>query len=94
MLEKGAELELIDLNKGLSVEQLDKLIGKRDYRLFLNTRNAIYRERNMKLQPPARQEALELMAANPNLIKRPIVVAGRKTVLGFDPESLGELIRA
>ena len=35
--EKGAEFEEIDLNRGLSVEELDKLIGKRDYRPFLNS---------------------------------------------------------
>lgn len=83
---------MIDLNKGLSVEQLDKLIGKRDYRGFLNTRNQLYREQGMKENPPSRAEALKLMSENPNLIKRPVVVAGRKIVLGFDPEALGELI--
>jgi len=83
---------LIDLNKGLSVEQLDKLIGKRDYRGFLNTRNQLYREQGMKENPPSRAEALKLMSENPNLIKRPVVVAGRKIALGFDPEALGELI--
>lgn len=83
---------MIDLNKGLSVEQLDKLIGKRDYRDFLNSRNKLYREKNMKQHPPLRAEALKLMSENPNLIKRPVVVAGRKIVLGFDPEALGELI--
>lgn len=83
---------MIDLNKGLSVEQLDKLIGKRDYRGFLNTRNQLYREQGMKENPPSRAEALKLMSENPNLIKRPVVVAGRKIVQGFDPEALGELI--
>ena len=39
---------MIDLSKGLSVEQLDKLIGKRDYRGFLNSRNQLYREMKMK----------------------------------------------
>jgi arsenate reductase-like glutaredoxin family protein len=68
------------------VEQLDALIGKRDYRTFLNTRNELYRERRMKENPPSREEALQLMAANPNLIKRPILVKGREMALGFDAE--------
>ena len=65
------------------MEQLDGLIGDRDYTLFLNSRNELYRERNMKEQPPSRVEALELMAAHPNLVKRPILVKGSKILLGF-----------
>jgi len=65
---------------------LEKLIGKRDYKLFLNTRNELYRERGMKEHPPSREEALKLMSANPNLIKRPILVKGSQMILGFDEE--------
>ena len=60
------------------------MIGSRDYREFLNTRNELYRERNMKESPPSRTEALELMSKNPNLIKRPILVDGKRIVLGSD----------
>jgi len=74
----------VDLNRGLSVEELDKLIGKRDYREFLNSRNELYRERGMKENPPSREEALRLMSENPNLIKRPILVKGNQIHLGFD----------
>ena len=84
-------MEPIDLNRGLSVEALEELIGERDYKQFLNSRNALYREMGMKTNPPPRAEALRLMSENPNLIKRPITVAGGKIVLGFDSEALGEL---
>ena len=72
------------MNKGLTVEELDRLIGKRDYKGFLNSRNELYRERDMKNAPPSRAEALELMSQNPNLIKRPILVDGARIVLGSD----------
>ena len=65
---------------------MDKLIGKRDYKLFLNTRNELYRERGMKENPPPRDEALRLMAENPNLIKRPILISGNRIALGFGDE--------
>jgi arsenate reductase-like glutaredoxin family protein len=90
--EKGARFEEIDLTGGLSVEELDKLIGKRDYRLFLNSRNELYRERGMKENPPPRAEALKLMAENPNLIKRPIVVEKGDVVLGFDEGAMQKLV--
>ena len=82
--EQGARFEEIDLNKGLTVDALDALIGTRDYREFLNSRNQLYRERNMKERPPSRAEALELMSHHPNLIKRPILVDGARIVLGSD----------
>lgn len=93
MLDHGADLEFVDLNQGLSVQQLDELIGKRDYRLFLNSRNELYRERGMKDNPPPRDEALRLMAENPNLIKRPVVVKGKQIILGFDEDALQEILQ-
>jgi arsenate reductase (glutaredoxin) len=86
--EKGAAFEEIDLKQGLSVAELEKLIGKRDYRDFLNPRNELYRERGMKENPPPREEALQLMAENPNLIRRPILVKGNQIILGYDEEAL------
>lgn len=92
MLKQGAKLESRDLGKQpLSAAELDELIGERDYRLFLNSRNELYRERNMKDHPPSRSEALRMMAAEPNLIRRPIVISGRRLVLGFDEKALKEL---
>jgi arsenate reductase len=82
----------VDLNRGLTIAELDQLIGKRDYRLFLNSRNELYRERGMSDNPPPRAEALRLMSENPNLIKRPILVKGREIVLGFDEEALSGLL--
>jgi arsenate reductase (glutaredoxin) len=91
--EKGVELELRDLAaERLTEKELNELIGSRDYREFLNPRNELYRERNMKEKPPSRSEALKLMAKEPNLIRRPIVIAGGRIILGFDETALNELV--
>ena len=93
MQEKGAELELRDLAaERLSAAELERLIGDRNYKLFLNTRNELYRERNMSERPPSRAEAIRLMVENPNLIRRPIVIRGNKIVLGFDEDALTDLL--
>jgi arsenate reductase-like glutaredoxin family protein len=90
---KGVELELRDLAaERLTEKELDELIGSRDYREFLNSRNELYRERNMKEKPPSRSEALKLMAKEPNLIRRPVVIAGGRIVLGFVEAALNELV--
>ena len=64
------------------------MIGDRDYTMFLNPRNDLYREKNMKESPPSRSEAIALMAKNPNLIKRPILVKGKRVMLGFNLEEI------
>jgi Spx/MgsR family transcriptional regulator len=94
-LEKNkVELELRDLGKDrLSVSELDELIGTRDHRKFLNTRNELYRSRKMSKNPPSRDEALKLMAAEPNLIRRPVVIRGQEMVLGYDEEALARIAK-
>ena len=76
----------------MTATDLDELIGDRDYRAFLNTRNEVYRERKMKESPPSRAEAIALMAKHPNLIKRPILVKGKQVLLGFDPSAMLEAL--
>jgi|SRR5579864_7828609 len=94
-LEKlGAELELRSLDaERLSEAELEKLIGDRDYKTFLNTRNELYRERKMKDHPPSRAEAIKLMAKEPNLIRRPVVIRGSQIVLGYDEEAYKKLLQ-
>jgi Spx/MgsR family transcriptional regulator len=91
---KKVELDLRDLGKDrLSVAELDQLIGKQDHRKFLNTRNELYRTRKMSVNPPSRDAALKLMAEEPNLIRRPVVIRGSELVLGYDEEALSRLAK-
>ena len=91
---RKVELELRDLGKDrMSVEELDKLIGERDHRMFLNTRNELYRARKMGQNPPSREEALQFMAAEPNLIRRPVVLRGSRIVVGYDEEGLKRIAK-
>jgi arsenate reductase-like glutaredoxin family protein len=94
LLKLGAEIESRDLDKApLSIDELESLIGKRDYKLFLNSRNELYRERKMAEKPPARDEAITMMSKNPNLIKRPILLRGGKMLLGFDEDAYRKLLK-
>jgi arsenate reductase (glutaredoxin) len=94
LLKLGAEIESRDLDKApLSMDELESLIGERDYKLFLNSRNELYRERRMAEKPPARGEAIAMMSKNPNLIKRPILLRGGKMLLGFDEDAYPKLLK-
>ena len=94
-LEKlGAELDSRSLDKQkLSEDELDKLIGKRDYKQFLSSRNDLYKERKMKEHPPSRAEAIRLMAQEPNLIRRPVVIRGKRLVLGYDEQAYKDMVK-
>ena len=82
-----------DLGKEpLSEAELDALIGDTPIAEFLNTRNELYRSKNMKQNPPTRAQALKLMVREPNLIKRPIFRKGGRQVLGFDAAAVDNLL--
>jgi len=94
LLELGAELESRDLaTERLTEAELEALIGQRDYKEFLNPRNELYRTRNMKEHPPSRAEAIRLMAQEPNLIRRPVVIRDSQMVLGLDEEAYKRLLK-
>lgn len=90
----GADLDLRSLDtERLSEAELSNLIGERDYKMFLSTRNELYRARNMKEKPPSRAEAIKLMAQEPNLIRRPVVIRGAHVVLGYDETAYRKLMQ-
>jgi Spx/MgsR family transcriptional regulator len=92
MEKRGFGMHFRDLGKDrLSAEELEKLIGDRDHIPFLNTRNELYRAKKMKDHPPSRGEAIRMMAKEPNLIRRPVIVAGGRVVLGFDQEGIDRI---
>jgi len=92
MERRGFQLYFRDLAKErLSSAELEKLIGRRDYTEFLNTRNELYRKENMKEEPPSRTQAIRMMAKEPNLIRRPVIVAGGRVVVGFDEDGIARL---
>lgn len=92
MEKRGFQLSFRDLGKEqLTVAEIEELIGNHDYRNFLNSRNELYRKAKMKIAPPPRKEAVRMMAQEPNLIRRPVILAGGRVVLGFDEEGMAKL---
>jgi arsenate reductase-like glutaredoxin family protein len=95
LLEEKVSFDSRDLDKErLTEDELDELIGERDYKEFLNTRNELYRNRNMKQHPPSRAEAIKLMASEPNLIRRPLLIHGSRIILGFDEAAYRKLSKS
>ena len=64
------------------------IIGDDPIERFLNTRTPLYRERHMKQKPPSKDEAIKLMLKDPNLLRRPVIIKGKKKLTGFSEEEL------
>jgi arsenate reductase-like glutaredoxin family protein len=76
----------------LSEKELRELVGGEPVENFLNPRNALYRERNMKQKPPSREEAIKLILREPNLLRRPVMVKGNKKIWGFSEAEAARLL--
>ena len=72
--------------------ELRQLIGDSPIEPFLNTRTPLYREKNMKQKPPSKDEAIKLMLKDPNLLKRPVIIKGKKKLTGFDEAEVKQLL--
>lgn len=65
-----------------------------DIRKLFNTSGQDYRTLNLKEKLPtlSKKQALELLASNGNLIKRPFLITKNKTLVGFNPSIWQKLL--
>lgn len=85
----GAELDERDYAKApLSAAELKDLFAGRDPRDFLNPRSPAFKAMGLAGKTLSAEQALALMAKEPNLIRRPIVIAGKQLIAGFDRDRL------
>jgi arsenate reductase-like glutaredoxin family protein len=54
----------------------------------VSTRSPVFKNRPV---PASKKEAIDLMMENPNLIRRPVLVAGSKVTFGFDKAAYARL---
>jgi arsenate reductase (glutaredoxin) len=76
----------------LSETELREIIGDEPIEKFLNTRTPLYRERDMKNKPPSKDEAIKLMVKDANLLKRPVIIKGKKKLTGFNEAAFKALL--
>jgi Spx/MgsR family transcriptional regulator len=92
--ELGADLDERDYAKvPLSASELKDLFAGRDPRDYLNPRSPAFKAMGLAGKSLTPAEALALMAKEPNLIKRPITIAGKQMLAGFDREKLREALK-
>jgi Spx/MgsR family transcriptional regulator len=91
---KKIELDEREYGKNPFTEkELRDIIGSDPIEPFLNTRTPLYREKNMKQKPPSKDEAIKLMLKDANLLKRPVIIKGKKKLTGFNEAEVKELLK-
>ena len=59
----------------------------------LNTRHATAKEKGWAATPPGAAEFARAVAADANLLRRPIVLEGDRAIVGFDAKAYATLAR-
>jgi arsenate reductase-like glutaredoxin family protein len=57
----------------------------------LNTRHAIAKDKGWAARPPDAATFAKAVAKEPNLLRRPILVAGKQLIVGFDKAAYAKL---
>ena len=89
--ERGIEPQIVEyLKTPPSADEIDVVLTKLglEPRAVMRAKEAAYREAGMGDESLSRNALIDLMAANPIVIERPIVVSGRRAALGRPPENV------
>jgi arsenate reductase-like glutaredoxin family protein len=82
----GVEIDEVNYAKeSLSEATIASIVKKAGgVAAVLNTRHATAKEKGWATKPPSAAEFAKAAAKEPNLLKRPIVVAGDQVIVGFN----------
>ena len=73
-------------------KELQEIIGNDPVADILNTRTPLYRERNLKAKPPSKEEAIQLILKDQNLLRRPVIIKGGRRLAGFNEAEVKKLL--
>ena len=90
---KGLELDKHDLAKERPPRALlERLVDAKNLEAFVNTRSPAYKARGLDVTKMTKAQAIDLILAEPNLMRRPLVLRdGTRAVFGLDLHALDEL---
>jgi arsenate reductase-like glutaredoxin family protein len=89
----GLELDEVNYAKaGLDEATVRSIVDKAgSVAAVLNTRHAIAKEKGWIENPPDAATFAKAVAKEPNLLRRPILVVGKKLIVGFDKAAYAKL---
>ena len=83
-MQNGVDIDFRDIIKAPPPRALlEKHIDGSRFLDFVGRRSPVWKERPL---PATKEQAIDLMLQQPNLIKRPVLVLGSEVVFGFDKD--------
>jgi len=91
----GVTYEFVDYKKaGIAPARLPDWNARAGWQTLLNTRGLMWRKLSEAERADMNEaKALELMAAYPSLIKRPVLDTGTTLLVGFDPDNYARTLK-
>ena len=79
---------------GLTADLLDTFLQLVDWQSLLNTRGTTWRKLDEQVREQINnpQVAKKIMLDNPSILKRPLLIDGKRALLGFSDESYSQFI--
>jgi Spx/MgsR family transcriptional regulator len=74
-----------------SRELLSRLVDEHGLENVLSTRSPAYKALDLGTRKLSKAEAVDLMLADPNLMRRPLVLTKKKALFGYLPEEYEKL---
>jgi len=72
----------------LTADELREIFAGHEPRDFLNPKSPAFKATGLDPRKLSAEQAIKLMAEEPRVIKRPLTVAGKRLIAGFDKEAL------
>jgi Spx/MgsR family transcriptional regulator len=89
---RGVDLQKHDLAKDPpSRELLARLIDDQGMGEVVNAKSRAFKDRGLDLAGLTKERAIDLILEEPNLLKRPLLISGKRAVLGFRKDAYEEL---
>ncbi len=73
-------------------EELDKVLGGRPIVEITGRLSPLRKRLAEGLDKPSRKEAVALLSKHPNWIRRPLIIAGNRVVIGFNEAEIRSLV--
>ncbi len=76
----------------LNYPEISELVRHYDLHHFLNTNSKSFKKNGLDKTLPSRQEVIDLIARDNDLLNRPIIITGRLMAIGYNREMIREML--
>lgn len=92
---KGFHFEEVDILKSPPAKKLlEKAVDATDPKSAFNLRSKSYKELDIENRTfKTKKDVVDLLRANPDMIRRPLLARGEKAILGFDEADYATFLR-